>query len=153
MLLDSLRSDVTVAMKSGDKTRVDTLRFLLATIRNAAIAKYGAAGESAMKDEDVLDVIKKQVKAHKESIEAFSKAGRTELTAKEQAELIILQSFLPKEISDEELRAILSPIISEGISTGAGNQDFGRLMKQAMAAVAGKADGGRVSAMLRTMLQ
>src|SRR3989339_230844 len=98
MLLDDLKADVLTSMKKGDHVRVDTLRFLLAAIRNAAISKYQAAGEAAMKDEDVLDVIKKQVKTHKESIEAFTKASRNELVLKEQGELTILEAFLPKEI-------------------------------------------------------
>jgi len=147
MLLDTLKSDVFVAMKAHDQIRVDTLRFLISAIRNAAIAKYGAAGEEAMKDEDVLDVIKKQVKTHKESVEAFASAGRDELVAKERAELAILETFLPKELSDEELKVILAPLMTTG------EKNFGLLMKTAMGLVAGRADGGRVSAMLRTLTQ
>lgn len=146
MLLDELKADVFTSMKEGNHVRVDTLRFLLAAIRNAAIAKYAAAGESAMKDEDVLDVIKKQVKTHKESIEAFTKANRSELVSKEQAELTILEAFLPKEMTDSELKKLLEPVATSG------EQDFGLLMKQAMGVIAGKADGGRVSAMLRSMM-
>ncbi len=147
MLLDQLKADVLTSMKKGDKFRVDTLRFLLAAIRNAAIAKYAAAGESAMKDEDVLDVIKKQVKTHKESIEAFTKAGRSELVSKEQGELTILEAFLPKEMTDDELKKLLAPVAQSG------ETNFGLLMKQAMAIVAGKADGGRVAALLKQMIQ
>lgn len=146
MLLDELKADVFTSMKEGNHVRVDTLRFLLAAVRNAAIAKYAAAGEGAMKDEDVLDVIKKQVKTHKESIDAFTKAGRSELVAKEQGELIILEAFLPKEMTDSELKILLEPVAVSGES------NFGLLMKQAMGVVAGKADGGRVSAMLRSMM-
>lgn len=146
MLLDDLKTDILTSMKKGDKSRVDTLRFLLAAIRNAAISKYAAAGESAMKDEDVLDVIKKQVKTHKESIDAFTKAGRSELVAKEQGELTILEAFLPKEMTDEELKKLLEPIASSG------EPNFGLLMKQAMGIVKGMADGGRVSALLRSMM-
>lgn len=146
MLLDELKADVLTSMKQGNHVRVDTLRFLLAAVRNAAIAKYEAAGEGAMKDEDVLDVIKKQVKTHKESIDAFTKAGRSELVSKEQGELSILETFLPKEISDSKLKTLLQPIAVSG------EANFGLLMKQAMAAVAGKADGGRVSALLRSMM-
>ena len=153
MLLDDLKVDVLTSMKKHDHIRVDTLRFLLAAIRNAAIAKYQAAGEAAMKDEDVLDVIKKQVKTHKESIEAFTSAGRTELASKEQGELTILEAFLPKEISDEELKKLLEPVVKSGESNlPAGRQDFGLLMKQAVGIVAGCADGRRVSTMLRNLM-
>lgn len=133
-------------MKKGDSVRVDTLRFLLAAIRNMAITKYGAAGETSVTEADILDVIKKQAKMHRESIDAFTKANRPELTAKEQKELNILEAFLPKEISDEELKKLLEPVASSG------EKNFGLLMKAAMAAVGGKAEGGRVSALLRSML-
>lgn len=146
MLLDQLRADVLTSMKKHDQVRVDTLRFLLAAIRNAAIEKYAAAGEAAMKDTDVLEVIKKQVKTHKESIEAFTKAGRSELVAKEQGELSLLETFLPKEMSDEELKTLLQPVIATGES------NFGLLMKQAMEIVAGKVDGGRVATLLKQLI-
>ena len=145
MLLDDLKADILTSMKKGDHVRVDTLRFLLSAVRNAAIAKYAAAGEGAMKDEDVLEVIKKQVKTHKESIDAFTKAGRSELVSKEQAELTILEAFLPKEMSDDELKTLLQPIAASG------KTNFGLLMKQAMGTVAGKADGARVSALLKSL--
>ena len=111
-----------------------------------AITKYGAAGESAVTEADVMDGIKKQAKAHRESVEAFTKANRPELAAKEQKELTILESFLPKEMSDEELKKLLEPIVAGG------EKNFGLLMKAAMTAVQGKADGGRVSSILRTMV-
>lgn len=146
MLLETLKADLVTSMKAGDRVRVDTLRFLLSAIRNAAIAKYAAAGEAAMTDTDVLDVIKKQVKTHKESIDAFTKAARGELVAKEQAELAILETFLPKEMTDSELKKLLEPVVASGES------NFGLLMKQAMAVVAGKADGGRVASVLKQLL-
>jgi len=146
MLLDSIKKDMIESLKKGNSVRVGTLRFLIAAIRNAAIAKYGAAGESAVTDPDVLDAIKKQVKQHKESVDAFTKAGRSELAAKEQGELDILVGFLPKEMSDEELKQILMPVAATG------EKNFGLLMRSAMAAVDGKADGGRVSAILRSLI-
>ena len=147
MLLATLQEDLTRSLKQGDRVRVETLRFLLAAIRNTAISKYGAQGEAGLTDADVLDVIKKQVKTHKESVEAFAKAGRSELVQKEEAELAVLEAFLPKEISDEQLKKLLDPVIASG------EQNFGLLMKQAMAAVKGQADGGRVAALLRQLTQ
>lgn len=132
-------------MKRHDTVMVETLRFLLSAIRNVAIAKYGAAGETKITDGDILDVVKKQVKTHNESIEAFSKARRTELVERETAQLSILQTYLPKELSDEELRKILEPVARAG-------GDFGPMMGKAMAAVKGLADGGRVSAILKQLL-
>lgn len=145
MLRDQLQQDITTSLKAGNTRRLETLRFLLAAVTNSAIAKYGAAADTQLTDQDVLDVIKKQAKTHRESIEAFQKAGRSELVQKEQEELAILESFLPKEMSDEALKALLEPVARSG------ETNFGLLMKQAMAAVRGQADGGRVSAMLREM--
>ena len=145
MLLRELNEQIITSLKSGDHVRVETIRFLVSGIRYAAIAKYGSEWETKITDQDVLDVIKKQVKTHKESVEAYTKANRQELVAKEQGELAILQSYLPKEISDEELKTILLGVVTSG------ETNFGKLMGQAMAAVNGKADGGRVSAMLKTL--
>lgn len=135
------------AVKSGDKGRVETLRFLIAAIGNVAIAKYGNQASTALTDEDVVATLKKQVKTHHESIEAFAAGGRNDLVDKEKSQLVILESYLPAAISDEELRKILAPVAASG------ETNFGLLMGQAMAAVGGKADGGRVASMLKQLLQ
>lgn len=145
MLLDTLKADLVTAMKGRNTVAVDTIRFLLSAIRNAAIAKYGAESDTALMDQDVIDVIKKQVKTHKESVEAFTSAGRLELVAKEQGELDVLLAYVPAEISDEELKNLLAPIISSP------ETNFGLLMKQAMQLVSGKADGSRVSSLLKSL--
>lgn len=146
-LLPQISDDINTSLKKGDHIRVGTLRFLLSAIRNDAIAKYGADSDTKVTDEDVLGVVKKQVKTHKESIEAFEKAGRQELRDQEKAELAILSAFLPAEISDEELKSLLEPVIAGG------EENFGVLMKQSMAAVNGKADGGRVASILKQLVQ
>lgn len=134
-------------MKAGTAVRTETLRFLISAVRNTGIAKYGNSWETSVTDADIVDVVKKQIKTHKESVEAFTKAGRAELAAKEQAEIVVLEGFAPKEITDEELKKLLAPVAASG------EANFGLLMKAAMAAVAGQADGARVSALLRQMLQ
>lgn len=146
MLLQDIQTTVTESLKKGDAVRVETLRFLISAVKNVAINKYGVDADTKLTDADVLDAIKKQVKTHKESVEAFAKAGRTELAEQEKAQLTILESYLPKEMSDEELKALLMPVASIG-------GDFGPLMGKAMAVVKGQADGGRVSAMLRALVQ
>lgn len=147
MLMDQLQSDLNTSLKAGNTVRVEALRFLIAGIRNSVTAKYGADWETKMTDADVTDVVKKQIKTHNESIEAFSGAGRTELVDREKAQLTILQEFAPKELSDEDLKKLLEPVAASG------EKNFGLLMKQAMGAVGGKADGGRVAAMLKQLLQ
>jgi uncharacterized protein YqeY len=146
MLIDRLQTDLTTSLKAGKSARVETIRFLIAGVRNIATGKYGVDWEKKMTDADVLDAVKKQIKTHRESIEAFEKAGRQELVAKEKAQLAILEEFAPRELSDEELKKILEPIATSG------EKNFGLLMKQAMAAVKGRAEGGKVSAVLKSLL-
>ena len=145
MLLQTLQQQVIDSMKARDAIRVDTLRFLISAVKTAAINKYGTESDTKLTDADVLDVIKKQVKTHKESVEAFTRANRAELAEKEAAQLVILESYLPKEITDDELRALLAPIAAAG-------GDFGPLMGRAMGAARGQADGARVSAMLKQLI-
>lgn len=152
MLVDNLKLDLATAMKAGDTVKRDTLRFLLSAVNNVAIAKYGTDAEKKLTESDILDTIKKQVKTHKESIDAFEKGGRMDLVQKEKNELVILETYMPKQMSDEELKKILEPVIATG------EKNFGVLMKQAMAAVkglpaqAGQADGSRVAAMLKQLV-
>ena len=146
MLIDQLQTDLTTSLKAGNSVRVETIRFLIAGVRNAVTDKYGVDWEKKMTDADVLDSVKKQIKTHRESIEAFEKAERHELVSKEKAQLVILEEFAPKELSDEELEKILAPIAASG------EKNFGLLMKNAMAAVKGQAEGGKVSAVLKSLL-
>lgn len=144
MLYNELQDTINQSLKKGDTVVVETLRFLLSAVRNEAIKKYGADAEAKITDEDVLFVIKKQVKTHRESVEAFGKAGRTGLADREKAQLAILETYLPKELSDEELTEMLTQVVAEG-------GEFGPMMGKAMAKVQGKADGGRVAAMLKKL--
>ncbi len=146
MTVAQLQADLNSSLKAGKTGRVGTLRMLVSAIRNAAIAKYGATWETSLTEADIAEAVKKQMKAHNESIEAFEKAGRAELVKKEKDELAILSEFAPKEMSDEELKAVLTPIAASG------EKNFGLLMKNAMAQLKGKADGGRVSATLQQLL-
>jgi uncharacterized protein len=143
--LASLQQDLNNSLKSGNTVRVATLRMFVSAVRNNAINKYGAAWETSITEADIVDIAKKQVKTHKESVDAFTKAGRPELAQKEADELVILEEFTPKELSDDALRELLAPIAKSG------EPNFGLLMKSAMAAVAGQADGARVSKMLKEL--
>lgn len=145
-LLASFRQQLIDAVKGRDSVRAETLRFLLSAIGYAQIAKYGKVGEAGLVDEDVVGVIKKQVKTHKESIDAFTRGGRSDLVEKEKAQLVILTEFLPKELTDEELTSLLVSVAASG------EKNFGLLMKRAMEVVGAKAEGGRVAAILKQML-
>jgi uncharacterized protein YqeY len=143
--LSSLQGDLNTALKAGQAVRVATLRMLVSAVRNAAIDTYGAAWETSITEADIINIAKKQVKTHKESVEAFQKAGRADLAEKEVAELVILEEYAPKELSDDELKVLLAPIAQID------EKNFGLLMKSAMAVVKGQADGGRVSAILKQL--
>ena len=145
MLIDTIQSDLNSSLKAGKSDRVETLRFLIAGIRNSVTAKYGTEWETKMTDADILDGVKKQIKTHRESIEAFEKAGRQELVSREKVQLAVLEEYAPKELGDEELKKLLMPIAASG------EHNFGLLMKKAMEVVAGQADGGRVSSMLKQL--
>ena len=145
MTIADLQAQVTAALKRGDAVMVETVRFLIAAIKTYAINTYGVEADTKLTPQDIESVIKKQVKTHRESVEAFEKASRTELAEKEKAQLAILEAYLPQQISDSELAAILAPIAKAG-------GEFGPMMGKAMAAVKGKADGSRVSAILRTLV-
>ena len=104
MNIIDLKNDLVTSLKKGESVRVETLRFLLAAVSNMAIEKYGAKGDASLSDTDIIDVVKKQVKTHKESIIAFVNAKRQDLVNKEQAQLAILQSFFPAEMTDDDLK-------------------------------------------------
>jgi hypothetical protein len=144
-LLDTIHTSINESLKRRDTVRVETLRFLFATIQNSAIAKYGAQAKTSITDADCLDAIKKQVKTHKESITAYKAGNREDLVARETAELVILEEYLPQQMSDEELKTLLTPV------TSSQEPNFGLLMKQAMQLVGDRADGQRVSSMLKAL--
>ena len=146
MLLEKIQADITSAMKGRDRGRVDTLRFLLAAIKKYEIDTYPPASAKTLTEEDVLKIIQKQVKMHRESIEAFGKAGRSELVSKEQQELEILQTYVPQELSDEEIKVIVEKASTQGTN-------FGQVMGMAMKEVAGRASGDRVAKIVKEILQ
>lgn len=146
MLLGDLQNQLNDAVKSHEEVRVSTLRFLLANLHNAKIAKG-----NDLTDEEVVDEIRKDAKRHRESIEAFKKGGRQELADAEGAQLAVLESFLPKMMEKEEIEKIVSATIAE---TGAVSKaDFGKVMAAVMPKVAGLADGVAVSAVVGQKLK
>ncbi|MBI2012757.1 GatB/YqeY domain-containing protein [Candidatus Curtissbacteria bacterium] len=143
--LDRLNEDLKSALKSKDETAVSTLRFLIAKIHNAKIAK----GEE-LSDEEIIAEIGKEAKRHKESIDAFEKGGRAELVAREKAELEIIYRYLPKQIPKEEIEKVVDQVISE--LGEAGPRDIGKVIGAVMAKVRGQADGALVSTIVREKL-
>ena len=142
-----LQHDLHDAMRARDKVRSGTLRMTLTSITNAEVA-----GDEAreLSDDEVLKVVAKEAKKRKEAAAAFTGAGRPELAATEEAELVVLEAYLPAQLADDELRAIVDRAVA---STGAtGMPQLGLVMKAAQAEAAGRADGGRVAAVVRQVL-
>jgi uncharacterized protein YqeY len=138
---DRVKQDVVLAMKQGDKDRVQALRLVLSELQKAA--KEGDGDETA--------VLRRERKRRQESARAFRDGGRDELAAAEEAEADIIGGYLPAEMSDEELDSIVAEVIAE---TGAVEmKQMGVAMKAVMAKVGGRADGSRVSAMVKRALQ
>lgn len=145
-LKERIQADTVAAMKSGDTLVRDTLRLLSAAIKNREIE----VGHE-LSDDEVVDVAVKEAKRRRESIEAFEDAGRTELADREKAELAILAPFLPEQLSDAEVDALIDGAIA---STGASSlADMGKVMGLVMAEAKGKVDGGTVQSRVKARLQ
>ena len=141
-----ISDDLKQAMRAGDKVRRDTLRMLIASVHNAEIAK-----QSALTDADILGVISKEVKRHQESIDAFKKGNRADLVAKEEAEMAILQSYLPEQMSRDEIIAAAKEVITAVGAKGPG--DKGKVMQQLMPKLKGRADGKEINDVVTELLQ
>jgi hypothetical protein len=139
-ITESVRNDLTAAMKAGDRERVGTLRMLLSELQKAA--KEGSSDE--------LAVLRRERKRRAEAERAFREGGRDELAASEAAEAHVIDAYLPPELDDAELRAIVASAVAE--SGAQSPRDLGRVMPIAMAQVAGRADGRRVSEQVREAL-
>lgn len=139
-LADQVKSDVTTAMKAGEKVRVQALRLILSELQKAA--KVG--------DTDELAVLRRERKRRVEAAKAFHDAGREELAAAESAEAAIIAAYLPAELADEELREIVARAVAA--SGAVAPKDMGLVMKTAMPEVDGRADGKRVQSMARELL-
>ncbi len=145
-LKQQIVSDMTAAMKAKDAARTSTLRML-----KAAITNREKEGGGELTDEDVQKLLRSQVKQRRDSVEQFEKGGRQELAAKEQAEIAIIEAYLPQAASQEEIDQAVAAAIGE---TGAAStKDMGRVMKATMARLAGKnADGKMVSEAVKAKL-
>jgi uncharacterized protein len=144
-LIEELGDEVKEAMRAGDAARRDALRLILASLKSAEKDLLRPLSE----DEE-LQVLQRERKKRIEAAEAFRSGGREEQAAKEDAELAVLEEFMPEPLTEEELERILDDAIAENGATSM--RDMGRVMKDVMPQVAGRADGAVVSQMLREKL-
>ena len=146
-LKDRLRTDLTTAMKARDELRTATLRMVL-----AAVGAEEVAGKEArqLSDDEVQGVLRREAKKRREAAEAFAGAGRAEQADRERAEGEVVAGYLPAQLSDDDLTALVAGVIT---STGAaGMKDMGKVMGVTNKEVAGRAEGGRVAAEVRRQL-
>lgn len=144
MLIDKLQADLRQAQLDKDTVKVETLRLLLSEGTYARIQK----GEE-LTDTDLISVIQREIRKRKEAAESFKVGNRIELAEKEEKEAQVLVQYLPEQLSDEQLSKIIEEVINE---TGAGVAEMGKVIGAVMPKVAGKADGGRVSALVKEKL-
>lgn len=145
MLKEQIEKDLIEAMKAKDETKLLVLRSLKSAIKNSEIQK-----QTELKDEDILSVIQGQIKSRKDSIALYKQGGREELAEKEQIEIDILNTYLPEQMSEEEVKKLVQKAIEE---TGANTmQDMGKVMGTLMGQVKGKADPSMVSSIVKAEL-
>lgn len=146
----TLKEQITEAMKnamcSGDETRKRTLRMTQAAIKQIEVDK-----RIVLDDDGVMAVLQKEIKIRKEAVDEATNARRADLAEASKAEILVLKEFLPQELSPEELRALTQEVITDLNATSMA--DMGKVMKDLTQKVAGRASGGDVSAMVRSLLQ
>ena len=149
MIRDDIKTALVTAMKGGDKAATGTIRLIQSAIKNRDIELRTG---TAPADDDLLvtEVLQKMIKQRRESAELYRKGNRAELADAEEAEIAVIERFLPKQMSDEEASAAIQAIIAE---TGAsGMKDMGKVMGEVKSRLAGQIDPARASAMVRTAL-
>ena len=145
MLKARIQEDMKAAMKGGDKSRLAVIRLIMAAIKQREVDE-----RIELNDEQVLAVLDKMVKQRRDSIRQYSDAGRDDLAGAEQAEIEVIQEYLPEALSDEEIAAIVEQAIAD---TGAASmKDMGKVMGKVKPQVQGRADMGAVSALVKQKL-
>jgi uncharacterized protein YqeY len=146
-LKDRLQEDLTASMKARDELTTATLRMVLTAIGNEEVAGKAAR---QLSDDEVLKVITREAKKRREAAEAFTSGGRPDRAARELSEGSVLDAYLPVQLSDEELAALVNEAVAEAAASGP--QAMGAVMKVVGPKVAGRAEGGRVAAAVRAAL-
>ena len=145
-LFDTIQSDMYAAMKSGDKHKTGTLRVALSTLKDKKIEK-----REALTDVEAIKIIQNLVKQRKEAADIYKENGRNDLMDNENAELEILNTYLPQMMSEDDLRILIKKVVED---TGALNlSDIGKVMPEVMKQSAGKADGKMAQSIVRDLLQ
>lgn len=148
-LKDRLRADLTTAIKGRDEVRSSTIRMLLSAITNAEVA-----GKTAVEltDDDIVAVLSTEAKKRREAATAFADGGRDEMAAKERAELVVIEDYLPAQLSAEEITDIVTRAVEQTSAAGEGMRAMGKVMGLVSPQTKGRADGNLVAAEVRRQL-
>lgn len=149
MLREQLQNALKEAMKSKDMTTVSAVRLIIAGQKEKDVMARGAGKECAS-DAELLSMMQGMIKQRTESAKIYTEGGRPELAAKEQAEITVIERFLPKQMTEEETKTAIEAIIAKTGATGM--KDMGKVMAELKTAYAGQLDMGKASALLKTML-
>jgi uncharacterized protein YqeY len=149
MLRDEINTAVKDAMKAKDERKLSTLRMVNSTIKNADIEARGQ-GKPQLSDDDILGLLQKMIKQRQESVELYDKGGRAELAAQEREEIAVISTYLPKQMSDEEVKAAIAAVIAE--TGAAGMKDMGKVIGALKGKYAGQMDFGKASGLVKAAL-
>ena len=149
MLRDKINDQVKDAMRSQDKLKLSTLRLCNAAIKNADIEARGS-GKPQLTDDDLLGVLQKMIKQRQESVELYEKGGRKELADQERGEIAIITGFLPKQMSDDEMKSAIAAAINEAGASSM--KDMGKVIGVLKAKYAGQMDFGKASGLVKSAL-
>ena len=149
MLRDDINTALKTAMKAGDARRVSTLRLVNAALKNADIELRGQ-GKGPLGEDEMLALLQKMIKQRHESVELYDKGGRAELAQQERDEIAIIASYLPKQMSEDEVKAAISDAIAE--TGAAGMKDMGKVIGALRAKYAGQMDFGKASGIVKAKL-
>ncbi len=149
MLRDDINNAVKDAMRAKDERKLSTLRMVNSTIKNADIDARGQ-GKPPLSDADLLGVFQKMIKQRQEAVELYDKGGRTELAAQEREEIAIISAYLPKQMSEDDVKAAIAAAIAE--TNAAGMKDMGKVIGVLRAKYAGQMDFGKASGMVKAAL-
>ena len=149
MLRDQINKALTEAQKAKNERTVSTLRMVNSTLKNADIEARGA-GKEPLADADVLPLLQKMIKQRQESVEMYQKGGRADLVKQEQEEIAIISAYLPKQMSDDEMKAAIQAAIKE--TGAAGMKDMGKVIGALKGKYAGQMDMAKASGLVKGML-
>lgn len=148
---EKLNEAVKAAMRAKDSARLTTLRMVTSKIKDIEVLNVRPAGQEQASETEILDVLAKMVKQRRDSIEAFEKMARTDLADKEKAEIAILEEFMPKGLSEAEMKDAIAGVIKA--SGAAGPKDMGKVMGALKTQFAGRMDFGKASGMVKELLK